>query len=175
MQPVENIIPPLIPPNLSHDSDILMQTSGIVGLMALFLLALPAKTERFGLSRRLDDLLRWMLWQTVSRPVSGRGVAGQFPDTEGLMQTGHHLCGPLCLLSVGSSVSRVSVSSFHLSRPPPSLHHGTSKRFNSPPLLHRDFLALRLPSVHVSLAVHLNWLALLLSPATPSTCPDECV
>lgn len=133
VQPVENIIPPPPPQfksRLGH-TDARLQNSKSNGS---FPLGPACKTERFRLSSRLNDLLRWMLWQTFSRLVSGRGVTGQFPDTEGLMQTGHHLCGPLCLLSIGSSVSHVSLSSFHLSWLSPSLHHGTSKWFNSPAL-----------------------------------------
>lgn len=68
--------------------------------------------ESLGLSTRLNDLLRWMLWQTVSRLVSQHRVSGQFPDTESLMQTGHHLSGPLCLLSICSSVSHISLFPF---------------------------------------------------------------
>lgn len=104
---------------------------------------------------------------TVSRLVSEHQVRGQFPDTEQLnADRASSLCCSLLAFHLLHCLPHHSIS-FHLSWLSLTLHHGTSKWFNSLTLLSPpvplQFLAFCLRSIHLSLAMHLNGLSSSLS------------
>lgn len=113
--------------------------------------------KSLGLSTTLNDLLRWMLRQTVTCFVSEHRVSGQFPDVEQLnTDRSSSLWSSLLALYPLLHLPYQSIS-FHLLWL--SLYHGTCKCFDSPSLTPSQhsplqFLALCPRSIYISLAMH---------------------